>query len=87
MRAVLFVRGDLAIVLFDDRLCHRKPNTVAPREASRLVGTVETVKKSVKRCLANGRIGILNRQHDSSATLERNVDLTARIAILDRVIH
>ena len=87
MRTILLIRCDLAFVLFDDCLCHGKSYTVATRELSCFIGAVEAVKESVKFDLSNGGIGIFNRQHNSSASVERYADLTALITILDGIVH
>ena len=86
MRTILLIRCDLAFVLFDDCLCHGKSYTVATRELSCFIGAVEAVKESVKFDLSNGGIGIFNRQHNSSATVECYTYFAALIAILNGIV-
>ena len=63
MRTVLLVRRDLTLVVFHDRLCHRKPYAVTARKFSCFVGTVEAVKQAVQLKLVHGCISVFNRQY------------------------
>ena len=47
MCCILFVRRDLALVLLDDCLCHRKSYAITAREFSCFIGSVEAVKQAV----------------------------------------
>ena len=87
VRTILLIRRDLAFVLFDNRLCYGKSYAVTACKFSRSVSTVEAVKESVKFDFSNSGISIFNRQHNSSASVERYADLTALITILDGIVH
>ena len=87
MRTVLFIRRNLALMLFDDCLCHRKPYTVTAREFSCFIGSVEAVESAVQLKLVHGCIGILHRQHNLSGTLKRYANLTSDVTVFYRIIH
>ena len=61
MRIIYFICCDLAFMLLDNCLCHRKTNAVAAFEGAGFLSAVEPVKQAAYLKLADSGISIFHR--------------------------